>query len=849
MHEGGPKNTRPIGRTSIGTPLLSLPHPYGYSASVMQIVLKRVVQYVQGGSHISPADLASSVDPDHLHGAMIGHFAKTLKPQWEPLPFDFSAQTTEMKAQAHRNTCFNKVMSNSLPLDRPIPDVRPTKCHLQWFYNVSTSTESQRTAPSFMTSMFRSSRPSTEAQKPLPKASVIIIYYNEPLSTLLRSIHSVLNRSPPELLHEIILVDDGSDKNAPWLLEGGELEHHMQLLPKTYLGRLTGRNGLMFARNAGAALATGEALIFLDSHIETMVGWLEPLVGRIAEGERTGANHVVVPAIDNIDADSFKFNKGGIDILGHSWGLGQVGLPNSMGPNRVEGMKSPIMAGGLLALSRAYFDKLGFYDPGMKIWGGEEMEISFRIWLCGGTLECLPCSRVGHVFRSSKFWQGQVYKVPGEVIARNRLRASFWMDGYAELSRLSAAPLAENETIGSMQFYHDVKKRLDCKPFRWYLEHVNPTLWDSANRLFGVGHKAGLKSVMDSFQAHGYLLNPSTNLCLDHLHYRSEGVPYGVYPCHFTKGSQSVVFTNGGMIIAGERLLEGCLTRVADGLLKQNKCTDDLKDAQIWVAVERPGGLVAMKGEGKCLTTVKEEEQDKKSAFSLRMKPCGGRLAEKQDWKWENTQKHFKTVKETEIVSERVDVGKDVDKDVGKGVSKDTFNKDGGDDGGIKDDKDAADADADMDEDGKADDEDEKADDDDEKAGDEKADDDDEKAGDEKADDGKADDEKADEDKANYDKRVIADENTANADKGVIAIEETANDDEGVIADDDDDDDDDNDTVGATNGDDKVAAKVAAKVAGHVIDSSKKDINNSRGVGVDDGDKGGADYDGDDDER
>ncbi|XP_011203587.2 putative polypeptide N-acetylgalactosaminyltransferase 13 [Bactrocera dorsalis] len=391
------------------------------------------------------------------------------------------------------------------------------------------------------------------------RVSIIIAFHNEARSALLRTVMTLYHRTPHRYLHELILIDDCSadvgllpamlklqlppfmrnfSSSSPPTTAANYVSLHSSAnssssssaptsQPQVTIksARNTQRLGVIASRNHGARLATGDYLLFLDSHCKVNVGWLEPLLERLAIGASA-----VSPVLDSINAESLEYTASSKNLMGgFDWNLhfhwiprpqstqsqpqrrdqynqqqqqqrafeeslnGQTAYLQQLGWARsrfgearlrrdtntaATAFKSPTFAGGIFMISREWFFKLNGFNPLLETWGGESIEFSIKLWLCGGQIEIVPCSRVGHIFRKQHPFHFPNGSDSQTTYLRNsKIIAESWLDAYkyffyASKPAAKQIPLSSNDTEQS----HQLRRALNCQPFSWYLQNVFPQL-------------------------------------------------------------------------------------------------------------------------------------------------------------------------------------------------------------------------------------------------------------------------------------------------------------------------------------------------------------------------------------
>uniref|UniRef100_A0A3Q1FBC8 Polypeptide N-acetylgalactosaminyltransferase n=1 Tax=Acanthochromis polyacanthus TaxID=80966 RepID=A0A3Q1FBC8_9TELE len=478
---------------------------------------------------------------------------------------------------------YNAFLSDRLPLNREIPDTRPPRCAEKKYPEV------------------------------LPTVSVVLIYLDEALSVIKRAIRSIIDKTPQRLLQEIILVDDhSSNEDLMEKLDEYVNSIHEERTDLVKRVRHSQQLGLTQARLSGWKMAVGDVVAILDAHIEVHVQWAEPLLARIKE-DRTV---ILTPVFDKVSFDDLTLNPYIPAADAFDWALWC--MYESFRPewyarkDDSQPGKSPSIM-GILVADRKFFGEIGSLDGGMKIYGGENVELSIRVWLCGGSIEVIPCSKIAHIERASKPYLPDL----SVMMKRNALRvAEVWLDEYKHNVNVAWNLPIENHgiDIGDVSERKKLRERLKCKPFQWYLDNVYPML-----------------DPLDNLLGYGALINDlNLDLCVD------QGPVPGntpiIYSCHFYQPQHCFYRTDGQLYIGGIKSHKynnnRCLVDLATGVypgLYDCKTAQQKKFAMLWDF--KQGGPIQNRETKRCLEIGIGED----GYYKLFVQKCSG-----QKWKIQN---------------------------------------------------------------------------------------------------------------------------------------------------------------------------------------------------------------------
>ncbi|CAJ0966565.1 unnamed protein product [Ranitomeya imitator] len=244
-----------------------------------------------------------------------------------------------------------------------------------------------------------------------------------------------------------------------------------------------------------------------------------------------------------------------------------------------------------------------------------------QVWQCGGSVEVLPCSRIAHIERAHKPYTEDLTA----HVRRNALRvAEVWMDEFKSHVYMAWNIPQEDPgiDIGDISERKALRKRLQCKTFRWYLVTVYPEMRTYSDNI-----------------AYGVLQNSlKTDLCLDQGP-DTDNIPI-LYICHGLT-PQNVYYSSS------QQLHVGVLSPTMDD--DDNRCLVDVNSRPRLIECNyarakrmklywqfNQGGAIQNKKSKRCLEL--QENSDNEFGYQLVLQKCSG-----QKWSITNFHKNIST--------------------------------------------------------------------------------------------------------------------------------------------------------------------------------------------------------------
>lgn len=262
------------------------------------------------------------------------------------------------------------------------------------------------------------------------------IFYNSDLHKTHRSISDLLDKTSKTMIDDILICNyDGTITNTDGTI-------------------LSKNNNISRANlwNVAAGISKGTELVFIDRPTKFSKHWLEPLLSEIRN-----ENKIASPIIHTLDTNLWMSESNCWTRFGWRWDL------ELYNRSRTQTKETPAISSYCMAMSKEWFNSIGQFDYNMQDGYGEDIELSLRNWLFGGSCVIRDDSAIASSIRDNGF-----------NTIRNLSRIiEAWMPNHSTDFKL--ARKIDNIDCGRIDNLLRLQKN-QKKSVNWFLKSLQPDL-------------------------------------------------------------------------------------------------------------------------------------------------------------------------------------------------------------------------------------------------------------------------------------------------------------------------------------------------------------------------------------